>query len=64
MPQTALALPVLVHTCFPFPVLCLPVVSQGHICHLPLRSVEETVNVSEEENSGPQQAEDGSQQVS
>ncbi|XP_021069401.1 MRN complex-interacting protein [Mus pahari] len=36
---------------------------QGQVSELSLRSVEEAVNASEEENAGPQQAEDGSQQA-
>ncbi|XP_028631803.1 MRN complex-interacting protein [Grammomys surdaster] len=36
---------------------------QGQVSELSLRSVEEAVNASEEENAGPQQAEAGSQQA-
>lgn len=36
---------------------------QGQASELSLRSVEEAVNASEEENAGPQQAKDGSQQA-
>lgn len=36
---------------------------QGQVSELSLRSVEEAVNASEEENAGPQQAKDGSQQA-